>query len=80
MWKAVAVVWCSAAFVIGLGLYYTHDMRCLWFLLIPALMSFKTEDKKEKSDPEDPCNSCGYAEGSPYCLEHCPYDAKSEKE
>ena len=30
---------------IGIALYYTHDMRCLWFLLIPACMSYRSNDK-----------------------------------
>ena len=29
---------------------------------------------------QDPCNTCGYEEGSIYCKEHCPYEAKIEQE
>ena len=28
----------------------------------------------------DPCETCGYAEGSPFCLQYCPYDAERKKE
>jgi len=38
MWKIVFAIWGSAAIAIAMALYITHDMRCLWFLLIPAFM------------------------------------------
>lgn len=44
MWKIVLAIWGSAAIAIGIALYYTHDMRCLWFLLIPTVMRIR-EDK-----------------------------------
>lgn len=47
MWIAIAAVWLSSASAIGIALYYTHDMRCLWFLLIPAFMSFHSGDKEQ---------------------------------
>ena len=47
MWKAMLAVWGSTAMAIGIALYYTHDMRCLWFLLIPACMSFQRNDSSE---------------------------------
>ena len=47
MWKSVLAVWGSVALAISVSVYYTQDMRCLWFLLIPAFMSFKTKDDKE---------------------------------
>lgn len=40
MWKALLVTWGTTAIAIGIALYYTHDMRCLWFLLIPTLIDF----------------------------------------
>ena len=40
MWKNVLAVWLSVSIAISVGLYFTHDMRCLWFLLIPAFISF----------------------------------------
>ena len=29
---------------------------------------------------QDPCNTCGYEEGSIYCKEHCPHEANIEQE
>jgi len=29
---------------------------------------------------QEPCETCGYAEGSPFCLQYCPYDAERKKE
>lgn len=48
MWKAMLAIWGSTAIVIGIALYYTHDMRCLWFLLIPTCMSYHSDDKEDK--------------------------------
>ena len=53
MWKAILAVWGSTAMAIGIALYYTHDMRCLWFLLVPACMSFRVDDDKEDEDNHD---------------------------
>ena len=50
MWKVVLAIWGSTAIAIGIALYYTHDMRCLWFLLIPACMSFQSNDKAKSED------------------------------
>ena len=33
-----------------------------------------------EQESTDPCETCGYAEGSPFCLQHCPYDAERKKE
>lgn len=45
IWRCVLAVWGSVAIAIGITVYYTHDMRCLWFLLIPTLISFRDDDK-----------------------------------
>ena len=50
MWKVILAVWGSTAMAIGIALYYTHDIRCLWFLLIPACMSFRSNDKAKSED------------------------------
>lgn len=47
MWKAVLAIWGSTAIAIGIALYYTHDIRCLWFLLIPACMRYRSDNKSE---------------------------------
>lgn len=33
-----------------------------------------------KPQNQDPCSTCGYEEGSIYCKEHCPHEAKAEQE
>lgn len=50
MWKSVLAVWGSCAVAISVALYYTQDMRCLWFLIVPMLMNFSTARKKGESD------------------------------
>jgi len=50
MWKIVLAIWLSSAIAIGIGIYYTHDIRCLWFLLVPACMSYRSNDKKESEE------------------------------
>lgn len=32
-----------------------------------------------KPQNQDPCSTCGYEEGSIYCKEHCPHEAKIEQ-
>ena len=50
MWKTVLAVWGSVALAISVAVYYTRDMRCLWFLLIPACMSIRAKDDKEGAE------------------------------
>lgn len=47
MWKIALAVWGSSAAAIVIALYYTHDIRCLWFLLIPACMSYRSDNRVE---------------------------------
>lgn len=49
VWKLILAVWGSTAIVVGVATYYTHDMRCLWFLLIPACISFRDNDKESEN-------------------------------
>lgn len=37
-WKIVLVIWGCTAIAVSIALFYTKDIRCLWFLLIPAFM------------------------------------------
>ena len=53
MWLAVLSVWGSTALAISVAIYYTHDMRCLWFLLIPAMMSFHKDQKKNDKEEDE---------------------------
>lgn len=43
-----------------------------------AFNTIKMEEIREKEN--NPCETCGYAEGSPFCLQYCPYDAERKKE
>jgi len=43
MWKIVLGIWGSVVVATSVALYYTHDMRCLWFLLIPLFVSIKED-------------------------------------
>lgn len=46
MWKAIAVVWVATAAAVVAGLYYTNDPRCLWALLVPTCISFRSGGTK----------------------------------
>ena len=46
MRRSVLAVWLSSAIAIGIAVYFTHDIRCLWFLLIPASISFRSKEPK----------------------------------
>lgn len=43
----VAAVWFSSALAISVSLYFTRDMRSLWFLIVPLLTRVAIE-KGEK--------------------------------
>ena len=51
----VLIIWGLSAVAISVGLYYTHDIRCLWFLLIPAFtnISFKSTSNEQMTENED---------------------------
>ena len=38
------------------------------------------EEIEQESSINTPCDTCGYEEGSIYCKEHCPHEAKIEQE
>jgi hypothetical protein len=44
---AYASVWFSTALAVCVGLYFTRDVRCLFFLLIPVLVSVHTEEEEQ---------------------------------
>lgn len=43
------LMWLSVALAVCVGLYYTHNIHCLWFLFVPTLISFRIEDKNKDS-------------------------------
>ena len=47
---AVASIWISVSLAVIAGIYFTRDMRCLWFLLIAACMRVGSKDEKEEKD------------------------------
>lgn len=48
VWFAIAMMWLSVALAVSIGIVITGRFVCLWFLLVPATMSFKSSDGKEK--------------------------------
>ena len=50
LWKTALAIWGSTALAIGVAIYFTHDMRCLWFLLIPACVRIKTNEDNTKTE------------------------------
>jgi hypothetical protein len=45
---AYAAVWFSTALAVCVGLYFTRDVRCLFFMLIPTLIRVYTNEKTEE--------------------------------
>ena len=37
------MIWVSVGIAISVGIYITHDIKCLWFFVIPALMEVRTQ-------------------------------------
>ena len=51
---AFSSMWFATALAVGVGLYYTHSIHCLWFMLIPSFVSFSsTSGSKEKKENQD---------------------------
>lgn len=51
--------------------------------MISNILTAKPHYFKVSQEPiveKDPCETCGYSEGSPFCLQYCPYDAERKKE
>lgn len=47
MTTAYAIVWIACSIAISTGIIVTENLTPLWALLIPAMISFSTDDKKE---------------------------------
>lgn len=51
---AYSSMWFATALAVIAGLYYTHSIHCLWFMLIPTIIRLrsisddKTNDKGEE--------------------------------
>ena len=55
-YAAYAIAWISTALVICAGIYFTHDMRCLWFIIVPSFLTVSGDimeiDNNEKTSGE----------------------------
>lgn len=45
---AYGMMWLSMAIAVSVGIYYTHSIHCLWFMLIPTLMGVHVNDSEDK--------------------------------
>ena len=43
-------------------------------------ISVMCKDILDYFEEQEPCEKCDYVEGSPFCLQYCPYDAERKKE
>ena len=41
------VVWVCFCIAVSVGLYITKDINCLWFLIIPSLLSINIKSDKK---------------------------------
>lgn len=46
-WIGYGMMWFSVALAVSVAIYFTHSIHCLWFLIIPSLVSFHTERKEQ---------------------------------
>lgn len=44
IWFAYAMMWVAVSVAVSIGLYYTRNIHCLWFLIIPLFVSVKHND------------------------------------
>lgn len=47
IWFAYAMMWVAVSVAVSIGLYFTRNIHCLWFLLIPSFVSVKHDSKDE---------------------------------
>ena len=50
LYIAYGMMWLSMAIAVSVGIYYTHSIHCLWFMLIPALVGFHAEPDGESEE------------------------------
>ena len=56
------------------------DFKCESDTMVDFCNTIIKALSQEPTVEKDPCETCGYAEGSPFCLQYCPYDAERKKE
>lgn len=44
----ITIIWVSVASAVIAGLYYTHDIKCLWFLIVPLFTRVKVKTEEER--------------------------------
>lgn len=49
-WIGYGLMWLSVSIAVSIGIYYTHSIKCLFFLIIPALMHFHVDEDKEDEE------------------------------
>lgn len=52
-WIGYCLMWVSVSISISIGIYYTHDNKCLWFFLIPALIRINIKTKEDSDDNKE---------------------------
>lgn len=55
MYIAYVMAWICTAAAVSVGIYYTHEPNCLWFLFIPAMLRVnrKSDDKKDRDKEKE---------------------------
>lgn len=49
-WFAYAMMWLSVAIAVSVGIYFTKNMKCLWFMIIPLFVSMKHNSSDDEID------------------------------
>ena len=47
---AYSSMWFATALAVIAGLYFTHSIHCLWFMLIPTIMRFRSTSDDKTND------------------------------
>jgi len=54
MWITYSMAWIATALATSIGIYYTKDANCLWAMLIPGMISMKSNSgKKDKEETDE---------------------------
>lgn len=53
IWLAYIIAWLSTSLAVCVGIYFTHSIKCLWFLLIPGLINIKSSSNDDDEFGED---------------------------
>ncbi len=52
-WLGYGLMWLSVSIAISIAIYFTHDIKCLWFFMIPALIKIKTGRSETESEDKE---------------------------